>query len=99
MDGYYRSSTRDQSLDEVGFIHCANPDQVTGVARRFYADLSDELIALVIDLDALSLVADVRFEDSGRGELFPHIHGPLPTNTVVHAWPAQIRHGELYLMC
>ena len=70
--GEYRISTRGMTLDEVGYIHCSTPEQIEGVAQRFYADLS-ELLLLEIDPDLVD--ADIIEEPPALGveELFPHI--------------------------
>ena len=36
----YRISTRGMTLDVVGYIHCSTTEQIEGVARRFYSDVS-----------------------------------------------------------
>jgi uncharacterized protein (DUF952 family) len=71
---------RAASLETEGFIHCSNQDQVAPAANRFYAD-QPELFALCID--ASRLAGLVRDEDSGKGELFPYIYGPLDRAAVV----------------
>jgi uncharacterized protein (DUF952 family) len=82
--GSYRISTRGVSLDQQGFIHCSYPRQLRGVAGANYAD-ADDLVVLVID--QARLTADVRHEDGGDGELFPHIYGPLPVSAVTEVIP------------
>ena len=83
-DGLYRRSTLDASLDEVGFIHCSDAHQVDGVAERHYAGVEEPLVLLEIDPER---AGEVRWEDGGAGELFPHIYGPLPVAAVVAAVP------------
>ena len=79
--GSYSESTRGLSLAEVGFIHCSYAHQVTRVADVLYRGMSG-LILLVIDPGRLT--AELRDEDlEGRGEEFPHIHGPLNLDAVV----------------
>lgn len=83
--GEYRISTLDRTLDEVGFIHAAREDQISGVAERFYRDEPGDLVLLEIDEAGL----DVREEDGGSGELFPHVYGPIPVASVTRtaaAW-------------
>jgi uncharacterized protein (DUF952 family) len=81
--GEYRVSTLDGSLDTVGFIHASESHQVAGVIERFYRGQQD-LVILVIDESAVtSAGTEVRREDSGNGELFPHIYGPLLPEWVV----------------
>lgn len=83
--GDYRVSTRDRTLDEVGFIHCSDtPDQVRRVANAFYRDLEEPLSLLVIDPDRLH-ASVVRESPDGGPELFPHLYGPLNLDAVVEA--------------
>ncbi len=96
--GDYRVSTRGATLDEVGFIHCARPDQVPGVAARFYADVADPLAILVMDDDAVRASGvDVRYEDGGGGELFPHVYGALDPAWVRAVVTAHIADGQLII--
>jgi glutathione S-transferase len=80
-DGEYRTSTRDATLDEVGFIHCSTADQLLDTAERFYGDL-DQLVVLTIDPELVP--APIVFEPPAPGvdALFPHIYGPLPVAAV-----------------
>ena len=39
--GEYRMSTRDKTLDEVGFVHCSYPGQIEAVANRYYSDVAE----------------------------------------------------------
>lgn len=86
-EGAYRVSTRDRTLDQVGFVHCACEEQVAGVRERLYGDVdAGDLVVLTIDRDRLA--ADVRFEDGGGGgELFPHVYGPIEVDAVVAVTP------------
>jgi len=89
-EGSYRRSTRGRSLQEVGFIHLSAAHQVAATAERFYGDLpAGDLVLLTLDpqrLDAAGLA--VRWEPApGRGELFPHLYGPLPPSAVLLAEP------------
>ncbi|MDR2988451.1 MAG: DUF952 domain-containing protein, partial [Nocardiopsaceae bacterium] len=77
--GNYRISTRGVSLEQQGFIHCSLSHQLRGVAEANYADARD-LVVLVID-DA-RVPAEIRYEDGGDGEEYPHIYGPLPVGAV-----------------
>lgn len=80
--GEYRVSTRGRTLAEEGFVHCARPGQLEGVANRFYGD-QRELVILRIDPELLD--AEVRVEQAAEGgdELFPHVYGPIPTAAVI----------------
>ncbi len=48
LAGSYRLSTRDRTLEEVGFIHCSYAHQVAGVANAVYRGERD-LVLLEID--------------------------------------------------
>ena len=94
--GSYRVSTRGLTLDQVGFIHGATHEQVAGVAARFYGDVTEPLLLLEIDADAVRASGtEVVLEDGGNGELFPHIYGPIDTAWVREATPARIKNGTL----
>jgi uncharacterized protein (DUF952 family) len=80
-DGRYRRSTRDQAFDEVGYMHGANAEQLSGVLERYYQGV-DDLVLLTIDADAVSAI--LRDENtSGGTELFPHLYEPLPVDAVI----------------
>lgn len=94
--GSYGVSTLGLALDEVGFIHCSTPEQVAGVAARFYADVTEPLLLLAIDADAVRAAGTaIVFEDGGGGELFPHIYGPIDPAWVREATRARIVSGLL----
>ena len=88
-DGIYRRSTRGRSLEEVGFIHLSNAHQVEATAALFYGDLpAGAVLLLTIDPQPLAAAAlEVRFEQAGGGEPFPHLYGPLPLGAVLRAEP------------
>jgi uncharacterized protein (DUF952 family) len=76
------------SLAEVGFIHASTFEQLAPTAARFYSDVDDELVVLVVPLDALATAGvPVRFEDGGNGEDYPHLYGPLPCALVEEVRP------------
>ena len=84
--GEYRQSTVDRTLEEEGFLHASSAEQVQGVADRYYQDVPDELVLLVIDPDRLA--HELRWDESPtHGERFPHIYGPLNVDAVVEARP------------
>jgi uncharacterized protein (DUF952 family) len=78
--GDYRISTRGQTLDDVGFIHCSRAEQVAGVAGRYFGG-AGPLVRLYIDRDLVR--ADVTDDLVPNGERFPHIHGPLDLDAVI----------------
>jgi uncharacterized protein (DUF952 family)/GT2 family glycosyltransferase len=73
------------SLAAEGFVHLSFPHQVDAtVARHFPPDA--DLVVLTVDLDRLT--CEVRVEDTtGRGEAFPHAHGPLDRPAILDAQP------------
>jgi glutathione S-transferase len=84
--GRYTASTRDLDLADVGFIHCAQAEQVDGVYDRFYSDLGGPLVILAIDTDLLT--SPWQFDEvAGEPLSFPHIYGPLNVDAVVSAEP------------
>lgn len=85
--GEYRISTRGMTLKEVGYIHCSTPEQIEGVAGRFYDDLN-ELLLLEIDPERVESEIIEEPPAPGIDELFPHIYGPLPIAAVrsVRQW-------------
>lgn len=76
--GTYAVSTRGATLEQVGFVHCSTPAQVDGVAQSFYSDVLDDLVVLELDDETVRAAGtDVRYEDPGNGDLYPHIYGPI----------------------
>jgi uncharacterized protein (DUF952 family)/nucleoside 2-deoxyribosyltransferase len=94
--GSYASSTRDQSLAEVGFIHCSFEQQLAATAARFYADADPHLFVVLV-IDPSLLDAPLIEEQAGNGELFPHIYGPLNVDAVVATRPLVRRDGAFTL--
>ena len=80
--GEYRMSTRGKTLDDVGFVHCSYPRQVTKVANFAYADLT-ELVILHTEPELLDAEIKVEPATDNGGELFPHVYGPIPTQAVM----------------
>ena len=84
--GSYTTSTRGRTLADEGFIHASRGDQWQGVRDRFYSDLDEPLVLLVIDTRRLDVpVIAEPVPDST--ETFPHVYGPLPTAAVVQVLP------------
>ena len=85
----YRISTRGLSLEEVGFIHLSHAHQVEATGTLFYGDLpAGAVLLLTIDPQRLAAAAlEVRLEEAGGGEPFPHLYGPLPLGAVLRAEP------------
>jgi uncharacterized protein (DUF952 family) len=72
------------SLADEGFIHTSTIEQVPGTARRYYTEVPD-LVMLVIDPDRVA--AEIRWEESRPGEVYPHIYGELEPAAVLRVVP------------
>jgi RimJ/RimL family protein N-acetyltransferase len=83
--GAYTLSTRDRTLQDVGFIHCSYAHQVAGVANAIYHGERD-LVLLTIDPRRLSAPLRPEPAESG-GAAYPHIYGPLNLDAVVEVRP------------
>jgi uncharacterized protein (DUF952 family) len=85
--GTYAVSTRGRTLVEEGFIHASRADQWQGVRERFYADVGEPLVLLVIDPERLTSPV-VEETPPGEGdETFPHVYGPIDLAAVVQVVP------------
>jgi uncharacterized protein (DUF952 family) len=90
--GRYDVSTRGLTLQQVGFVHASEPHQVDGVARAFYADVTEPMVLLELDVAALGAAGSpVRWEDvPGAPDPFPHVYGPVPVAAVVDVTPYRL---------
>lgn len=96
--GEYRVSTLGATVDDVGFIHCSLPEQAPVVASRFYTAVTEPLTVLVMEDDAIREAGtDVRFDEVGNGEVFPHIYGPIDPAWVRRVVPAHMAKGVLVI--
>jgi len=87
--GVYRVSTLGVTIEQEGFIHASTPEQVQPTASRFYTDVTDPLVVLVLRTEVLETGGvPIRFEDAGNGELFPHLYAALPVALVDEVRPA-----------
>lgn len=71
------------SINQQGFIHCSQPQQVIQVANNFYQGITD-LVLLWIDPEKIT--SPIIWE-AAEGMLFPHIYGPIPIDTVISVLP------------
>ncbi len=75
------------SLSREGFIHCSYAKQVCRVANFLFKGKAD---LVLLEIDKTKLDCDVVNEDLYEsGEMFPHIYGELPWNSVIaiHEFP------------
>jgi uncharacterized protein (DUF952 family) len=70
-----------------GFIHFSTAEQALETAAKWFAG-RDNLILAAVDAEALG--ADLRWEPSRGGALFPHLYAALPMSAVVWARPLKL---------
>lgn len=75
------SGTFTGSADDLrdGFIHLSTAAQTAETAAKYFAT-TDPLVLAMVDLAAVS--ADLKWEESRGGALFPHVYGPIPFKAV-----------------
>ena len=84
--GTYRVSTIGRDLDEVGFIHCSQVEQLAGVHAKHYRDVTEPIVLLTIDTDLLT--SAWRLDDvPGEPLPYPHVYGPINLDAVVETGP------------
>ncbi|BCJ67256.1 DUF952 domain-containing protein [Polymorphospora rubra] len=77
--GSYAGSAVDR---RDGYVHLSGREQVVETAARHFAGQRG-LVLLTVDPGLLG--ADLRWELSRGGALFPHLYAPLPVDAVVLA--------------
>ncbi|WP_456823237.1 DUF952 domain-containing protein [Cellulomonas sp. P5_E12] len=94
--GSYRWSTRGRTLEQVGFVHASTREQLPGVAAFLYTGATEQLCVLVMETDTIAAAGTrVAFEDGGKGELYPHIYGPIDPAWVSDVRPARMAGADL----
>ncbi|GAB3764438.1 glutathione S-transferase [Nocardioides ginsengisegetis] len=86
--GAYTTSTRGVTLEQEGYIHASREDQWRGVYERYYADVTEPLVLLVVDTDLLSSPVVEEVPAPGMTETYPHVYGPIDPAAVVEVRPA-----------
>ena len=85
--GAYTTSTYGVSLAQEGFLHCSHAEQWPGVLERFYAEVTEPLVLLVIDTDRVGVPLVEEPPAPGVEETFPHLYGALDPAAVVQVRP------------
>lgn len=67
-----------------GFIHFSRAEQAPDTAAKWFAG-RDDLTLAAVDADVLG--AELRWEPSRGGALFPHLYAALPMTAVVWSRP------------
>ncbi len=70
-----------------GFIHFSTAGQLPETARRYFADQPG---LVVLEVEADDLGAELRWEPSRGGDLFPHLYDALPCAVVRAVHPAPL---------
>jgi uncharacterized protein (DUF952 family) len=79
------------TVDRVdGFIHFSTAEQAPETAAKWFAGRGDLTLAAV---DAEALGADLRWEPSRGGALFPHLYAVLPMSAVIWSRPLKLGPG------
>ena len=73
-----------------GYIHFSTAAQAPETAAKWFAGRGD-LTLVAIDAEALG--ADLKWEPSRGGALFPHLYAPLPTRAVRWSRPLPLGPG------
>lgn len=76
LEGVYSNN----SLDSQGFIHCSTSKQIVKVANDLFHGQKG-LVLLYIASGKVQ--SEIRYENAGNGERFPHIYGPLNIDAVI----------------
>jgi uncharacterized protein (DUF952 family) len=81
--------TLEASADDErdGFIHLSPAHQLAGMLAKHFKSQAD---LMLIALDAAALGADLRWERSRGGELFPRLYADLPISAVRAVFPLQL---------
>lgn len=69
-----------------GYIHLSTAAQLDETIARHFAG-QDDLHVAAVDLAVLG--DTVKWEPSRGGDLFPHIHGPLPLSAILAYGPLE----------
>ena len=83
---------RDLSLQQEGFIHCSQPEQIIEVANRYYHDRPE---MVVLWIDPARLASEIRWEQAGN-TYYPHVYGPINLDAIDAATPLQSGHDAIY---
>jgi uncharacterized protein (DUF952 family) len=79
--GHYAGSAVDV---RDGFIHFSTARQVAETARRHFAGQSG---LVLVTVDPARLPMALKWEASRGGDIFPHLHGPLPADAATDVQP------------
>lgn len=72
------------SLEAEGFIHCSAEEQLAGTIDRHFGGV-DQLALLRLDL--ASLGADLVWEESRPGQVYPHVYRAIRLDEILDVRP------------
>lgn len=72
-----------------GFIHLSAGQQVRETAARHFAGKPDLVLVGFAEGD----LANLKWEPSRGGDLFPHVHGTIPTSLAAFVHPLPLENG------
>ena len=78
-----------------GFIHFSTAAQVAETAARHFAGATD-LVLVCVDPDRLG--ADLRYEPSRGGDLFPHLYAALDPALVLEVQPLPLGRDNRHIV-
>jgi uncharacterized protein (DUF952 family) len=70
-----------------GFIHFSAATQVAETAAKHFSGAAGQVL---VAIDAAGLGADLKWEPSRGGDLFPHLYGSLPMAAVLWVKPLPV---------
>jgi uncharacterized protein (DUF952 family) len=87
----------DGSRDDLrdGFIHFSSAEQVAGTAAKHFRARAD-LLLVAVRADAVN--ADLKWEPSRNGELFPHLYAPLNLDAVAWTTPLPVGRDGVHVL-
>lgn len=85
QEALQKGAYENPSLNDEGFIHCSQENQVAGVLDRYFKGMTG-LVKLVIDTDKLTSRFIFDWSPSTQ-DTFPHVYGPINTDAVVEVIP------------
>lgn len=85
-DGHYQGSAVDH---RDGFIHLSAAHQVRATAARHFAGQEGLVLAAFEEKD----LANLKWESSRGGDLFPHVYGTIPAKAALWVKPLPLIQG------
>ena len=74
------SNYEHESLATEGFIHCSFEEQLEEVLKRYFRGVD---AVTILEIDPAKLTSRLVVEPSTNGERYPHIYGPINTDSIV----------------